>query len=670
MKKSIGKIFLGIVFFVSLMICYFVQPTTASVSFAEQSLGDSPQNTETTDVSIFIRKPSYSVFYDNKIYFIDEVDKLLKVYDKSSESFLSTYCDLSDYNIVDVSFLDKYLYLMTTNEINNQIHKIDLDTLILTNLDVEIANTEEYIYHTFFAQNLSFESKTYTLFSISGFRLSPKLVVLDNETGEIDNNFDLSFEGTIFSGFESNLTKVLSYQQSNGSAYIIFVYSKNIALYQFDSIDSLIDLKDNSISSLYQMEIPLDQSRLSSDENIIEVGFATIDTKDYLAIFFNNNLTNSNFLRLYSFDFKSQTNTIAYIAEFSCSNAQYSMLNQNYFVFPNDVEQQIHYNLIKDIDDSDAVVLHAYGDFVDNPDKTIDYFDFSLETDESSNYKVTNKTTYLFADPWGAHSDVEIPEGYDVVKIGNVILENNVVVNDYVYCMFSYAGQNHCGFIPSSDLDNKSVISLSETNYKPRVKVWPKTRLYSLPTTITAGNIGSSNLSSHVIMEISDNYELEVLDVICAYVANNSRMIKVRVNGDKIGYIEEKSIRNPVNVVEFVITNATIQKDATIVYHSASKDSSHLTFTLNKGKNVRINGNRNTSTGWTSITFNDEFGNEFTGYVETDFIKADEWSTLQIIGCVLIAVNVGLLILILIYKKNHLGRNGNKIITENVNEEN
>ena len=236
--------------------------------------------------------------------------------------------------------------------------------------------------------------------------------------------------------------------------------------------------------------------------------------------------------------------------------------------------------------------------------------------------------------------------------------------------MFSYAGKNHCGFIPSYALDNKPVINLSDTNYKPRVKVWPKTRLYSLPTTITAGSIGSSDLSSNVIMEILDNYELEVLDVICAYVANNSRMIKVRVNGDKIGYIEEKNIRNPANIVDFVITNATIQHDSTVVYHSASKDSTSLTFTLNKGKNVRINGARNTSTGWTSITFNDEFGNEFTGYVETDFIKADEWSTLQIIGCVLIAVNVGLLFLILIYKKNHLGANGHKIKNENTIEEN
>ena len=35
---------------------------------------------------------------------------------------------------------------------------------------------------------------------------------------------------------------------------------------------------------------------------------------------------------------------------------------------------------------------------------------------------------------------------------------------------------------------------------------------------------------------------------------------------------------------------------------------------------------------------------------------------MQIIGCVLIAINIGLLILILRFKKNHIGANGSKYI--------
>ena len=62
------------------------------------------------------------------------------------------------------------------------------------------------------------------------------------------------------------------------------------------------------------------------------------------------------------------------------------------------------------------------------------------------------------------------------------------------------------------------------------------------------------------------------------------------------------------------------------------------------------------------ITFNDEYGNEFTGYILTDSLGSDSWTTMQIIGCILIAINIGLLILILKFKKNSIGLNGSKYI--------
>ena len=76
---------------------------------------------------------------------------------------------------------------------------------------------------------------------------------------------------------------------------------------------------------------------------------------------------------------------------------------------------------------------------------------------------------------------------------------------------------------------------------------------------------------------------------------------------------------------------------------------------------MRINGARNTKSGFTNITFNDEFGVEYSGYIETDYLKADAWSTLQIVGCILIAINIGLLILILVFRNQHLGSQGQKL---------
>ena len=58
-----------------------------------------------------------------------------------------------------------------------------------------------------------------------------------------------------------------------------------------------------------------------------------------------------------------------------------------------------------------------------------------------------------------------------------------------------------------------------------------------------------------------------------------------------------------------------------------------------------IIGKRDTQTGFTKIKFNDEFGNEFEGYIKTESIQSDAWSQLQIIGSILIAINTGILIL-------------------------
>ena len=307
---------------------------------------------------------------------------------------------------------------------------------------------------------------------------------------------------------------------------------------------------------------------------------------------------------------------------------------------------------------SEGLIFKESTTEVDNPNYTISYL-----TEDEFVYKNANKITALYDDPWGAKPSIFVSNNYDVIKIGSAILDNNTEIRDYDYCLFTTNNRNYCGFIKTDDLTVKDTITVKDAGYPARVSVWPNSILYSLPTTTTKGQIGTDDcmLFSKRIMQIEDNSELEVLDVLCGYSAGGTKMLKVKVNGNNIGFIEAKCVKTPSNVVDFVITNATIKKDDTTVYLSANSDATTLTFKLNKGKNIRINGKRDTKSGFTSITFNDEYGNEFTGFIETDYLKADAWSTLQIVGCVLIAINIGLLILILLFKKNHLGSRGQKI---------
>ena len=169
------------------------------------------------------------------------------------------------------------------------------------------------------------------------------------------------------------------------------------------------------------------------------------------------------------------------------------------------------------------------------------------------------------------------------------------------------------------------------------------------------------------LSNIKDNSKIEWLDSIFDYTAANSQYIKVKVNDLQEGYIETDSLIPASDAKDFVITNAYIKEDGTNVYLEANTNSPIIDI-LKSSKRVRINGARNTKTGFTYITFNDEYGNEFSGYIKTDFVKSDGWSTLQIVGCILIAINVGLLILILYFRETRIGFGGQKYVKEKEKE--
>lgn len=657
----------------SVMSMYFCVSKNFSnnLSFADSNSDlHSSTSQNQTEISIFIRKPTYSIFYSNKIFFIDEADNLLKSYNTGTHLFDSEYLDLSEYEIIDASFVDKYLYILTTGDTQNFVVKIDLSTLsVISDFNLSINNT----YTSFFAQKATFDSKDYTILTYSVCGNNPAISVI-NDTDKTTETFELKFEenNEDHNEIKTGLKETLSIQETNEQLHILFVYYYKIAHFSVDSIDDLKALSDESsiIQSLTHTAIPNESSDLTQFV-IKNVSFAKIDSKDYLAFSFCNT-TNSQHLRLYSFKFGGPTETIKYETSADCKNSEWLMFNNDYYTYVDDAEQKLFFTKITiDTSGSETTYEKEYN-VIDNPEYQITYF-----LDEEFEYKETTTLTNLYDDPWGAKFETKIGSGVDIIKIGEAkLVSNGYKISDYDYCLYTHKNLhgndvNNCGFIKNTDLKLKSDISPKEAGYKEIdgkciVTVWPKTTLYSLPTIVTgtigkANNDGTYSLISKALLNIEDSTPVEILSVLSNYYANNTQMIKVRINNSEIGYIDSNCIRNPSDVKDFVITNATIKNNNTTVYLSPSIDSTTLSFKLNAGKNVRINGKRNTTTGFTSITFNDEYGNEYSGYIETDYIKSDSWSTLQIVGCVLIAINIGLLILILIYKKNHLGSRGQKI---------
>ncbi len=625
------------------------------------------QSETQTDVSIFIRKPTYSVFYNNRIYFLDDVDKLLKSYNTLTHSFDSAYLDLCDYKIIDASFSRNYLYVLVEGETENSVLKISLDSMSIIS---DFAVTVEKIYTSFFVQKITFNTKDYTLLTYSVCGSNSKVSVVDDSDYSVES-FEIKFDeqNTDHDEIKSGLIETISYQDSNNIVYIIFVYAKKIAYFSVSSYEDLtaLSLSSSVIQAITGANIPNDNADLN--ELIVKgVTFAKMDGTDYLSISFSNENSEQH-IRLYSFKFGGPTDTLNYTTSFPCKNAKYMLFNEDYFAYVDERAQKLFFTKISIDESGDDTIYTQETIEVDNPAYEISYF-----TKEEFVYKDTNALTELFADPWGANSVIKIGKNTDVIKIGEAkILKESRnagtdnLIKDYDYCLFTTNNRNYSGFVKTSHLKEKDKLSPKEAGYKEIngkciVTVWPKTSLYSLPSTI-AGVIGKdgSTLTSQRLTTIEDSSPVQVIDVLCNYFANDVKMIKVIVNDSQIGYIDANCVRNPSDIRDFIITNATIKKDNTTVYLAPSVDSTALSFKLEAGKNVRINGKRDTKTGFTSITFNDEFGNEYSGYIETDFVKSDSWSTLQIVGCVLIAINIGLLILILIYRKKHLGNRGQKI---------
>lgn len=640
------------------------------VTFADDI--STPATTPQGDAhTIFIRKPTYSVFYNNKIYFIDDADKLLKVYNNETRTLDNEhYYDLSEFyseHPFDVCYLNGKLYILTHEEDKNTVKKIDLDTLTLDN-DFNLTTPQDY--NSFFAQKVTFDGTDYTLFTFCKSGENPYVALYNDSGKNIEEQFNISLT---LAEEHKNYSKILSYQKDS-TLYIIFIYdyeendgsyTTKVAYYSFNTLNDLTKYSgEESISVTPNSWILSDINDLSLDYRIVNVNFAKVGSVDYLVVSYKNSNGNE-ILHLYNLGFEYTSSTLK--GTFPCSNSKYSLFNGSIFVTTNEEKQSLFYNIITS---SDEKLLLSKQNEIVNPEYTITYLDEMIDAEKDKFvFKTTKTATQIYKKPWGTNSIIEISKNIDVVKIGSANLkdDNKTAISDYDYCLFTVNNKNYCGFIKTSDLEEKSAVT--ENNYSKRVTIWPDTKLYALPSVVTGiigeteqGNIYS--LSPNTAVSVSENDEIEVIDMICNYSSNGEKIVKICVNGKTYGYVEAKCIHNPADVKEFVITNATIKQDGTIVYKDKNTNGETFSFKLNSGKNVRINGKRDTKTGWTSITFNDEYGNEFSGYIQTDNIKADAWSTLQILGCILIAINIGLLILILVYKKKHLGSHGQKIETE------
>lgn len=639
-----------------------------NISFAASVIPEENQRTLGAR-STFIHSPTYSVIYHEKVYFFDEYDNKIKKYTINSgleEDTLS----IQDLGVViDIDYLGEYIFVLSKTLIEQS------ETLKLTLIDLSNFTVEK----TLAIENVDLKYKDISICEVDdNFLVSltpdinetsilPVILTLNKTSLEISNKCLIQIDEVNLSSL-FKFTIVESAGTNENDIYLVLTFDKTI--YFFGTIIEKIIEEENINIDLTKSS--LSQSLETTSQNIKLVDINKIIVNNELMFLITYNTTEDNgqtivstYSKLYSYaiDVTDENKKFESKLSIVTNGYQYITTANSCLLYPLKNEQQIVYTEISYSTENQVYFDTTPFPYIKNPTIAYEYYD-----EDNFKYAVTNTSTKLLTTtPWALNNEnnVELDEVKDIIIIGKgKISGENSIINGFEYCMITTEDKNIKGFVKSENLTLKDEISVD--NYDYRVfRVQPNTNLYSLPTTIEEFGI-TDTLNSRIISTIKDNSKVELIDAICKYKSNEKIMLKVKVNNEEIGYIEYDRIIKPSNLNNFVITNASIKSNNTNIYLNSS-DSSPIIYTLNKGYRIRINGPRNTETGYTSVTFNDEYGNEFTGYILTDAIGSDSWTTMQIIGCVLIAINVGLLILILRFKKKNIGNDGSKYI-ENENK--
>lgn len=643
----------GIVLSLMMLIMFAVTPTLCALTANGFGIISAATNYEakTVNYSVFIHKPTYSVEYDKKFFFIDEFDGYLKAYDTEANQFSRiSDIDLSALGeIQSVTFTQKFLIIFSSLDESCQISVIDLSKAeIVGTITHENLKSGSKIH----AKVVSDESDTKIAIIVKPETIvtdSPAMVIFATlpEEGEFSSTcHPLSF-GDGLNSVLSKLEALLITPTADNNYYIIYVgnHSANYTKITEAQIQS------GNINSFVMVSGGLDALPVLS-ANIMEN-----DEKTYILVSYDGSETENqnSYTKVYQLKPEDATGTledtgIRFESEKGDCN-EFMLVSDNGTIFPNQENQTLCKVEINFNEKSSTAIPP-----ISNPELIINYFE-----EENFCYMQTISEAQILSSPWSPEPITTVPNGTDVIFLGvGQIDGTETKIEDFNYCLYTTGDKNYLGYISVDALIKKQTIPLDEYPLKV-FKVIPNSNLYSLPTTVCGDQI-TDNLFSALVSKVRDNSRVEVLDAICGYKVDGTEMLKVKVNGTEVGYIKRTDVIEPNDKIKFVITNCSIKSDGTNIYIDPDT-SSTIIYQLNSGSRVRINGARNTSTGFTYITFNDEYGNEFSGYIVTDYIVTDSWTTLQIIGLILIAINIGLLVLIIYFRNNRIGKDGQKYET-------
>ena len=104
---------------------------------------------------IFINDPSFSFVYAKNLYYFDNFDNNLKIYNLEKNSFYSNYLNLSELgNLVDATLCENYIFAIfnKNNSFSVQKIKLNIENLSISNItqEIDFESTNFIKIHTIF----------------------------------------------------------------------------------------------------------------------------------------------------------------------------------------------------------------------------------------------------------------------------------------------------------------------------------------------------------------------------------------------------------------------------------------------------------------------------------------------------------------------------------------
>lgn len=613
--KKIFKYFIYsiLISFIFLSTMFFAGEWRDSLSFSCAS-SENINAEENVDDTLFMINVNLVQVGEHSIFIYDENDSMIKVIDKETLNFKTTNNHLKISGVTDLLYFNEHLLVFINN--GQDLKCFDAHTLV-----------ELEVNHSF----LTLETSKYKEVAKIGSNYYMVLCPENVFTGKFElSKIELSSSSVEFlspstfsisSGFVNSITEYTGvYACENEGNLVLMLISNEIFTF---NIDPTGIYEDYEITNLTQV------TGVTNVNQIVDISAISIGKpkETYLCI------TSPLKAQLYKLSVSASGTSLTAIDETRVDIDELFILSSadahsSTLALVSNLGQKVQYvNFEKNEDQFSFETIERK-----NPEVTSSLFD-----SDKFEYHYAIRETALKESPYSKDAIVMISQNNHLVVIGKGISNNQDVIGWY-YCLYSNGQENYYGYVSGVD-----IYFLNETTYDHNyITVLTHTNLYSLPSKI-------GDEVNEVLRVIPDNSRLEVLSSLCDYSSLNTNYLLVKVNNQTVGFIDRDRVVAIGENAELVLTNAKVMRNNSEIFASTDENRETI-MTLNKGVRVKVVGKRDTISNFTKIRFNDEEGNEIEGYIYTYNLEYDAWSTLQIIGVILILINVILLVIIIIIK--------------------